>query len=63
MIWRADANGCFKVSIVFSSKEKGASLLWSKAWIKGIIPKINIVSTLGNVCTFSIVNTILKYMQ
>ena len=42
MIWRANANDCFRASTIFSSKEKGASPLWSKAWIKGLIPKINI---------------------
>ena len=42
MIWRNDANGNFKVSSIFKSKEKGPSPLWSKAWIKGLIPKINI---------------------
>lgn len=42
MIWRDNANGCFKVSMVFTSKEKGAGPLWSKSWIKGLIPKVNI---------------------
>ena len=42
MIWRNDANGNFKVSFIFRSKEKGPCPLWSKAWIKGLTPKINI---------------------
>ena len=42
MIWSVDASGCFKVSSVFKSEEKGACPLWTKAWIKCLIPKVNI---------------------
>ena len=42
MIWSVDASGCFKGSSVFKYEEKGAHPLWTKAWIKGLIPKINI---------------------
>ena len=41
MIWGADASGCFKVSSIFKMKEKGPCHLWTKAWIKGLTPKIN----------------------
>ena len=42
MIWSVDASGYFKVSFVFKYEEKGACPLWTRAWIKGLIPKINI---------------------
>ena len=42
IIWGADASGCFKVSSMFRTKEKGPHTLWNKAWIKGLTPKINI---------------------
>ena len=42
MIWNADPSGQFKVSSLFSAKEKTFHPLWLQAWIKGLIPKINI---------------------
>ena len=42
MIWSANASGGFKVSSIFKPNEKGAHPLWTRAWIKGLIPKINI---------------------
>ena len=42
MIWSVDPNGQFKVSSIFKSKEKGNQAFWTKAWIKGLTPKINI---------------------
>ena len=42
MIWSVDPSGQFKVSSLFKSKEKGNQPFWTKAWIKGLIPKINI---------------------
>lgn len=42
MIWNSDPSGWFKVSSIFKSKEKGNQPLWSQAWKKGHIPKINI---------------------
>ena len=42
MIWNADPSGQFKVSTLFVSREKGNQPFWSQAWIKGLIPKINI---------------------
>ena len=42
MIWNVDPSGQFKVSSFFTSKEKGIQPLWSQAWIKGLILKINI---------------------
>lgn len=42
MIWRNNANGNFEVSSIFRSKETSSGPLWSKAWICGLTPKINI---------------------
>ena len=42
MIWNTDSSGQFKVSTLFVSREKGNIPYWSQAWIKGLIPKINI---------------------
>ena len=42
IIWQADPSGQFKVSSIFVSKEMELKPLWSHAWIKGLIPKINI---------------------
>ena len=42
MIWSANPSGKFKVSSLFKYKEKGNQPFWTKAWIKGLIPKINI---------------------
>lgn len=41
-VWGIDSRGCFKVSSVFISEDKVNYPMWAKAWIKGIIPKINI---------------------
>ena len=42
VIWHADPSGHFKVSSIFAPKDKGNQPLWAHAWIKGLIPKINI---------------------
>lgn len=42
MIWNADPTSQFKVSTLFTSREKGNHPFWSQAWIKGLIPKTNI---------------------
>ena len=42
MIWSVDASGGFKVSSIFKPNVKGAPPLWTRAWIKGLTPKINI---------------------
>jgi ribonuclease HI len=42
LIWHAEPSGQFKVSSTFVSKEKVTPPLWSQAWVKGLIPKVNI---------------------
>lgn len=42
IIWQAEPSGQFKVSSIFVSKEKVNLPFWSQAWVKGLIPKVNI---------------------
>ena len=42
MVCGIEFSGCFKVPFVFKTKDKVNSLMWAKAWIKALIPKINI---------------------
>ena len=42
LCWRNEANGNLKFSSIFRSKDIEPGPIWSKAWIKGLVPKINI---------------------
>ena len=42
MVWGNDPGGCFKVFSIFRPEDKTISPIWAKAWIKGLMPKINI---------------------
>ena len=42
IILGADTSDYFKASSIFRTKEIGPQPLWTKAWIKGLTPKINI---------------------